>query len=156
MAKNQILISWRVEEYIEREKSPDWFWALGVIAVAGAAIAIISHDILFAIFIVLGAIVLGVYAQKKPDILDISVNDQGIKIRSFLYPYSQIKGFAVDIHDLGNFLLIETNRMLMPIISIPLPVDFDIELLEKILKSKVEEKPLKEPVSHRLMEHLGF
>jgi hypothetical protein len=156
MAKRDPRISWSIEEYAYREKGPDWYWALGVIAIAGAAIAVITDNPLFAIFIILGAIILGFYAHRKPDILDVSISDEGITIKNYLYPYEKIKGFAVDEHELGNFLLIESDRAIVPIISIPIPEGLDGDALTELLKTKIEEKPIKEPASHRIMEHLGF
>ena len=156
MAKKEPRISWRIEEYTYREKSPDWYWALGVIAIAGAAIAVIFHDSFFAVFIILGAIILGYYAKREPDILDISISDEGIMIRKYLYPFTKIKGFAVDEHIMGNFLLIESDRMIMPVVSIPLPEGLDTDALRELLRTKIKEKPIKEQVSHRLMEHIGF
>ncbi len=156
MAKKDPRVSWSIEEYTYREKGPDWYWALGIIAIAGAAIAVLTDNPLFAIFIILGAFILGFYANKKPAILDVSISDEGITIKNYLYPYDKIKGFAVDEHNLGNFLLIESDRAIIPIISIPIPEGLDGDALTELLKTKIEEKPLKEPASHRIMEHLGF
>ncbi len=149
-------ISWQIEEYVHREKGPDWFWALGVIALASAAIAVIYHDILFAIFIIISAIILGFYAARPPEVIEIAISDTGIRIRNYFYPFEKIKGFAIDENPLGNHLLIETTRAIAPVISIPLPTTIDTEGLEALLKTKLPEHPLKEHVAHRLMEHMGF
>ncbi len=149
-------ISWKIQEYTHREKGPDWFWALGVIALAGAAIAVVYHDVLFAIFIVLAAIILGIYAARQPEVIDIAISDEGIRIRSYFYPFSKLKGFAVDEHDLGNHLLIESDSLIVPVISIPLPATIDTDGIIGLLRTKIPEKPLKEPQSHRIMEHIGF
>lgn len=156
MAKRDPRISWRVEEYVHREKGPDWYWALGVVAIAGAATAIIFHDTLFAIFIIMAGLILGFYAARKPDVIDIAISDDGIQIRSYFYPFEKLKGFAVDENELGNHLIIESDRMVTPIISIPLPLTIDTDALTALLKTRLEEKPLKEQISHRLMEHMGF
>ena len=156
MAKHDPRISWQIEEYSHREKGPDWFWALGIIAIAGAAIAVIYHDVLFAIFIILAALILGFYAARAPEIITIAISDEGIRIRNYLYPYSKIKGFGIDENELGNHLIIESDRAIAPIISIPLPVTLDTESLAALLATKLERKMLKEHASHRLMEHLGF
>ena len=149
-------ISWQIEEYTHREKGPDWFWALGVIAIAGAAIAVIYHDTLFAIFIVLASIILGTYAARKPDVIEISISDAGIKIRRFFYPFENIKSFGIDEAPTGNHLIIESDRMLTPIVSIPLPDALDTESLAALLRTKLPEKPHEEQLSHKLLEHLGF
>ncbi len=154
--KSEPRISWKIEEYAHREKGPDWFWALGVIAIAGAAIAIIDHDVLFGIFIIIAAIILGFYAARKPDVIEIAISDAGIMIRNYFYPYEKIKGFAVDENESGNHLLLESDRQVVPIISITLPASIDTEGLIGLLRTKIPEKPLKEHFAHRLMEHMGF
>lgn len=156
MAKSEPRITWTIEEYTYKEKGPDWYWALGIIAVAGASIAVITHNITFAIFIIVGALILGVYANKRPDLITIGISDEGVMVRNYLYLFEKIKGFAIDEHDLGNFLLIETTRAVTPIISIPLPEGLDGDGLRALLKTKITEKKLSEPVSHRIMEHIGF
>ena len=149
-------ITWQIEEYAHREKGPDWFWALGVIALAGAAIAEIYHDTLFAIFIILAAIILGAYAARKPDIIEIAISDAGIRIRKYFYPFEKIKSFGIDESELGSFLIIESDRMITPFVSIPLPLTLDSDGLAALLRTKLPEKPHEEQASHKIMEHLGF
>ena len=156
MAKKEPRVSWKIEEYTHREKGPDWYWALGVIALAGAAIAIIYKDTFFGIFIVLAALILGFYAARKPEIIDIAISDEGIRIRNYLYPFERLKGFAIDENELGAHLIIESDRAMTPVISISLPVTLDPDGIAALLRTKLPEKPLKESISHRLMEHLGF
>ena len=154
--KKEPRISWQVEEYTHREKTPDWFWALGVVAVAGAIIAGIYHDILFSILIILSALIMGYYAARKPDIIEVSINEDGIKVRDFMYLFERINGFAIEEHIMGNKLLIESRRAIVPIISIPLPESLDTEGLYELLKTKITEKELRISTSHRIIEHIGF
>jgi hypothetical protein len=155
-SKKESRISWQVEEYSHREKTPDWYWALGVIAVAGAVTAIIYHNILFAILIILSSLILGYYASRKPEIMDVSINEDGIRIRDYMYSFEKITGFAIEEHFMGNKLLIESSRAIVPILSIPLPENLDTEGLYELLITKIKEKPLSVPVSHRIIEHIGF
>lgn len=156
MATITPILSWQTEEYVHREKNPDWFWALGLITLTGAAIAVIYHDTLFAVFIVLGALILGYYAARAPKIIEISINEEGIKIRDYLYPFKKLKGFAIDEHQLGNQLLIESDRLITPVIAIPLPNSMEVDELIQILKARLPQQEIKEHPSHRIMEHIGF
>jgi len=149
-------ISWKIEEYTHREKTPDWYWALGVIAIAGAIIATIYHDVLFAIIIVLGSVLMGYYAARKPEVIEISINEDGIQVRDFFYRFEKIQGFAVEEHKSGNRLLLETTRAIVPVMSIPLPDTLDAQGLYELLNTKIESKQLNHPISHRLIEHIGF
>ncbi len=156
MATPNHIISWKIEEYNHRVKNPDWFWALGVIALASAAIAVIYHDALFAVFIILGALILGYYAAREPKVIDISINEEGVRIKEYLYTFKTLKGFAVEEHPMGNQLLIESSRLVAPIIAIPLPSSVDTEELVDLLKPHIPLKELKEHPTHRIMEHIGF
>ena len=149
-------ISWQIEEYSHREKTPDWYWALGIIAIAGAVTAILCHDVLFAIIIIIGAVSTGYYAAREPDVINVSIDEEGITVKGYVYQYEKIKGFAVEEHTMGNKLLVETNRTVIPQISIPLPDEIEPEALRELLKTKIKEKNLTEPVGHRIMEHMGF
>jgi len=155
-ASREPRITWKIEEYAHRDKGPDWFWALGVIAIAGASIAVIYHNTLFAIFIAIAALILGVYAARKPEIIDIAISDSGIKIRTYFYPYEKIKSFGIDEYPAGNHLIIETTRVVAPVISISLPLTIDADGLAALLRTKIPEKEHAEHLSHKIMEHLGF
>lgn len=157
MADTEARLSWKIEEYAHKHKSVDWYWALGIVAIAGAVIAIIYHDFFFAIFIILGALILGYYANRRPEVIDVAISVDGIMVRNYFYSYEKIQGFAIDAHaELGTYLLIESNRPIMPLISIPLPEALDTEALVELLKTKIPEKKLEEPMAHRIMQHLGF
>lgn len=149
-------ITWQIEEYQHTEKGPDWFWALGVIAIAGAALAVIYHDVLFAIFIILAAVMLGIYAAKKPGIIEIAVSDAGIKIGNYFYPYEKIKSFGIDETPDGNHLILETKRAALPLVPVALPIALDTVALAALLKTKLPEKPHEEQLSHKLLDKLGF
>jgi len=158
MAKSNIepRITWQTEEYPHREKGADWFWALGVVAIAGAALATVYHNILFAILIVLSAIILGVYAARKPDIIEIAISDEGIRVRTYLFPFSKLKSFGIEETGLGNILIIESDRLVAPILSIPIPLALDTESLGALLRTKLPEKPHTEDISHKILDRLGF
>ncbi len=155
-SRSEPRISWQIEEYSHRDKTPDWYWALGVIAVTIAIIAVIYHDALFAVLIIIGSIMMGYYAAKEPDIVEISISEDGITAKDFFYPFEKIKGFTVEEHALGNTLLFESNRSIAPIVSIPIPEGLDTEGLYELLKTKLVEKPITEPAAHKIMEHIGF
>ena len=151
-------LTWSVEEYPHKEKGADWYWALGIIAVIGAALSVVYGNILFAVIIVLGGAMLGYYALRRPQVIRISISDEGIAIDDYLYPFDTLKGFNVEEHQLGSYLLIESSRSLIPVTSIPLPAEgLDFQALRELLRTRIEEKEhITEPTSHRIMEHLGF
>lgn len=149
-------ISWQIEEYNHKEKNPDWFWALGVIALASAIIAIIYHDALFAVIIIMGAIMMGYYAARKPDIIEVAISEAGINFKDIFMPFESMLGFSIEEHFMGNKLIIETNRKIIPMVYIPIPNNLDPEGLRELISTKVVQKNLSEPIGHKIFENLGF
>ncbi len=148
-------IEWTALEYIHVKRSPDWYWAVGVIAVAIATGAIIYHDFLFALFIILGGIILITYTVKPPRTIHYELNKDGIKIENYLYPYGNIKGFNVEEGTTEHKLVFESGRVIMPIIVVPLP-EMDGEFIREVLLPYIPEKDIREPSSHKIMDSLGF
>ena len=48
-------ISWNVITHVHKERTNDWYWALGLVSVVGAGISLWVGDLLFAIIILVGA-----------------------------------------------------------------------------------------------------
>ncbi|MEX2029201.1 MAG: hypothetical protein WD963_01835, partial [Candidatus Paceibacterota bacterium] len=125
-------LEWSALEYEVKERSVDWFWALGVIIVAGALASIIFSNYFFAALLVLAGILLGHFAVRKPDLVFYELNQKGLEIRRRLYPYENIKAFWVQTEHQPHFgmpatemgekflLFIKTERVFMPIISVPI------------------------------------
>ena len=86
-------LSWTALEYEEKEKSTDWFWALGVIVVTSSITAIIYSNYFFAILLIIGGLMLGIFAKKKPAMISYELNNKGLVIGNRLYPYENIKAF---------------------------------------------------------------
>lgn len=159
---------WSALEYEEKERSPDWFWALGIIIVTSSIAAIIFENYFFAVLLLLSGILMGFFAIKKPDTITYELNEKGLIIRNRLYPYQNIKSFWVQVyvcskinprHDgaiLKPILFIHSERAFMPILSIPIDETMaeDIHLI--MLAQDIAEVEMKEHPSEKIMEFLGF
>src|SRR5258706_15804151 len=95
-------LEWSALEYEERERSPDWFWALGIIVATSSIAAIIFGNYFFAALLILSGVLLGFFAIKKPDLVTYELNNKGLKIRNRLYPYENIKSFWVQVDRSGE------------------------------------------------------
>src|SRR3989344_2682438 len=88
-------LEWTALEYEEKERTPDWFWALGVVVIAGAVTSIIFENYFFAAFLVIAGVLMAMFAIKAPDMVHYELNKKGLKIRNRLYPYQNMKAFWV-------------------------------------------------------------
>ena len=149
------IIQWKAYEYNHREKSSDWFWALGIIAFSAAAAAVIFNNVIFAIFIILSAFTLSMYAARKPSLISIELNDKGIIVDKYLHPYQNIEKFWVDQRSFGNVIVIKSLKKTLPYTTI-LAGQIDPEEIREYLSRHIEEEEMAEPLVQTITEYLGF
>lgn len=149
-------VEWVAMEYAYQEKTPDWFWALGIIALSTSIISIIYKNYLFAIFIILAAVALTFVGIRKPKAIRFTINKDGVKVDDRLYPYKNLKSFWIHESEKEKNLLVMSDSALLPLMSLPLMEDSPIAELREILLAYIPEERLEEPASHKIMEYLGF
>lgn len=95
-------ITWTASEFIDHDKSFDWYLALAVVAVIGAGVVyLLFRDIITASVILLCALAFGFYGRRRPRQLEYRLDTQGLTIAGKFFPYSVFRSFAV--MDEGHF-----------------------------------------------------
>lgn len=148
-------ISWSAFEYEEKERTTDWFWALGIIVVAGSIASILFGDYFFAILLILGGISLGFFAVRKPELIHYELGERGLTIKNQLYPYKKIKSFFVRT-ETAPALFIKTSRLFMPIIVIYLDEVYPERVKAVFISKEVPEEEMKEHISEKIIERLDL
>jgi len=124
-----VITEWEGREYDHSPKTADWYWALGIIAVAGALASILFGNYLLAVLIIIAAISLALHAAKEPPIHTFRLVEKGLLIGEELHPFERMVSFSVleDIEGtLPPLLSIKTENWLSPHLVIPLAgVDAD-------------------------------
>lgn len=152
---SKILLSWETPEFFPKERTNDWYWALGIIALAIIVTSILLNNILMAVFLIIATFTIFIYAKKKPEIITIQITDDGVKAGRNLYPYSLLKAFYINDNALIPELLLKSESVLNSIIIIPIPKT-DPEKVRSTLTYYLSEEEIREPLSQKLMEYLGF
>ena len=146
---------WSAYEYEEKERGTDWFWAIGVIVVAGSIASIIFGNYFFAILLVLGGLSFMMFAVRKPEVVNYELNEKGLRIKNQLYPYEKIKSFFV--REEGEpMLFIKSERVFLPMISMPLDGASPQKIKSIMLSKNVIEEEMKEHFSEKIVERLGL
>lgn len=149
-------LRWSAYEHEHIERGGDWFWALGIVAVCIAIVAILFDDTLFAILILIAAAIIGMLANVPPEIVEFEVSDRGIRVGHDLHRYDDIISFWVeDEHDASPLLLVDTTKFMAPNLIIPID-NVDPTELRTFLKVHSIEVPMKEPLAHKILEFFGF
>lgn len=156
MAEIVSTITWEAPEHHHIEKSADWFWALGLVATAGAVAAFVLGNTLFGIVILLGAATMVLHALHEPKVIPFAVTARGIRIGEILYPYTTLETYCVDEdNERGPQLLVKSGRTFMPLLILPLPEEY-VDEIDDLVGSRLQEEMLEEPLSHKILEFFGF
>lgn len=151
-----LVLRWQAHEHEHVERSSDWYWALGIAAVCLAITAILFHDTLFGLLIIVAAVTMGLYAREPRPIHTFEISSRGVKVDDVLHHWDDIISFWIEEdNDASPTLLVDTTKMLAPNLIIPLE-GIDHDVVRALLAEHCTEVPMREPFSHKILETLGF
>jgi hypothetical protein len=123
------IFEWEGHEYEHNPKSADWYWALGIIAVAAATAAILFSNYLLGLVVLAAAVAIALHGTKHPPLHQFRVVEHALVIGEEVYPFEEMISFSVleDIEgELPPLLSIKNESWLSPHLMIPLEgVDAD-------------------------------
>ncbi|MCX6716194.1 MAG: hypothetical protein NT077_04255 [Candidatus Taylorbacteria bacterium] len=151
----EALISWNAPAHIYVEKKSDWFWAVGIITLAIAAVCFIFGEIITGIFVIVAAVALVIHAANPPHNVRYEINDRGIALDDVLYPFLSLDSFWIPHNETPPRVLIKSRKLLMPIIVIYID-EVDPESVREVLLKYIAETEHHEPALKKLLEWIGF
>lgn len=112
-------VSWSASEYVAHHKDPTWFMGLGfVIALLAIAIFLISHELFSPIMVAVLGVAFGVFAARQPQVLQYTINHDGLTIGQKFYSFDYFKSFSVLEEGALHSILLNPLRRFMPPISL--------------------------------------
>lgn len=98
------MINWTSAEFHYHEKNEAWPALVVVGAVVIGIIALWQHNLLFAIFIGIAAVLMLVWGKRRPRECAFALDKKGLHIDDRIYPF----------HDFSSFALYEETLLLHP------------------------------------------
>jgi len=148
-----VQFEWETLEYEHYEKSPRWFWTIGIGAVILILVAILTKNLLLAILILLAGFALILYGVKPPDKITVTVSRHGVQVRHRLYPFKTLRSFWVHDHPAKKITL-RSEKAFMPHLHLPLPEDLNHETLRVFLLEHLPEERHEPTLIDALVEYL--
>ena len=139
-------------------KGQDWYWALGIIALAGIVAAVLFSEYVLAMLMLVAAVALALHAAKVPPIHRFQLVEDGLMIGEEFHPYSRMESFSVleDPDDeLPPLLSIKTHSWFSPHLVIPLE-DVDGEAIYLHFLERVAEDAHHHTINDLVASWLGF
>ena len=94
------LLRWQATEYIDHERTSQWYIILAIIVLAFITLAIfVFNSITFAILIPVMLVSLVVYVRRPPSILNYILSRKGLHVNDHLFIYDQFKAFGIVAHE---------------------------------------------------------
>lgn len=140
MAQEGPVISWQVHTHTHKERSNDWFWGLGLLAVAGAVASIFFGNILLAVILLVGVGSIGILAARGPREHSVRIDARGISLDGTLYPYASVHSFWVEEEGENPRLWVSTTGLLAPELALPLETRARAGQVRALLKRYVKEE----------------
>lgn len=148
-------IEWSAPEYTHKVHTMDWYWSIGLVALAGAVVAIWFHSYIFGIFILISGACLILFTMREPQIMTFSVKTEGLGLGKDTHTWKEVKGFHIKPSAPYSKLLILTSKKFLPVYTIPFPSEISSQLRET-LEKVTPNIELQESNSMIFMEKIGF
>jgi hypothetical protein len=135
------IIGWTVAEYDKHERSKGWYITASIIALLLLFYSFMSANFLFAVIIVVVALVVILHDGQDPDKVKFSLTDEGVMIGRKFYDYDEIKDFSIVYkprQEIKN-LYFEFKTAVKPRLSIPLGKMNPLSIRENLLKYLTED-----------------
>ena len=154
---NTIVFAWQVSEFEFKEKKKNWYWVVGLIALALMLVGVLMDNYLMSFLILLGAFLMFSQAPKQPMDLDIEISEEGINIHDTMHKFETIQAFWIKEHDDGSVrLILMTSQMMTPLESIMVPPEIDPLELREYLLEFIPEEELRQSYTERIIDRIGF
>jgi len=152
-------ISWQVETHEHKERSTDWYWGLGIGAVAAAGLSLFFGNLLFAFIILIAASSIGTLVARGPREHWVKVDSRGVSMDGTLYRFDSIQSFWVQFGSEEGHeprLLLATNGIFAPQLVIPLGNTTRAQNVRSYLRRFVKEEEQEAHLGERLAELFGL
>lgn len=142
--RGKTLFTWNFSEYIEYERSTGWHVMFIVLLGAGIIYAIVIANFLFALFLILFGVIVGLQLRRPPLQVEFTISENGIGIGTRFYDWDDIRNFRI-VYKPPEIkrLYIDVKNIFSLDFSVPLEDQTPDEIrkiLKKYLKEDTEKK----------------
>lgn len=152
-------ISIKIKEFVYTEASNDFFWSVSVLCFTLSGIALYLKNYFFIPVLLIGSILVLVFAKQKPQDIELLINNEGFIYHSRKVPWSSFSSFWFDEDNEGNLRLILKKKahQFDEFEVFHFNEEIDIDIIRELFASyEIIEEPLEEPIMHQILERFGY
>lgn len=150
------IFKWSAPDSFSVNKQFSWYLALIVITLGVAAgIYLLTKDKITTAVILVSGILIGVYASKKPKMVDYQLTKHGFTINGRYHQFGEYRSFSVIYHgDIRSAVLTPLKRF-MPYMYIYFASDMEQKILPTLVDVLPKETSHKDTLDN-LLRKIGF
>ena len=89
-------IRWSAPEYHYYRKDVSWYWLVLIVTVILVTLALWQKNFLFAVFIIVAALLILAWGRRPPQTIDFTLSEQGLNIGGKKsYGFQDLSGFVI-------------------------------------------------------------
>jgi hypothetical protein len=138
---NNVLHFWSAPEYEMKEKSQKWLMVAALILIVFISYAVYSNSPIMAFTFILIGVVGYILINKKPNVVEFAITDDGVAVGNELYEYHNIHSFWI-FYEPGEIKAISLfiDSKLNPYVHIPLANEDPVKIRELLLQYIPEKR----------------
>lgn len=149
-------VSWTASEFIEHSKNFGWYVKLAIVAVILAALVfLVTRDKISTGVIIVAAAALGIFAARKPRVLQYRLDDDGLSVGTKLYNYELFKSFSMVNEGAVLSIYLLPMKRFMPALTIYY-AHADEEAIVNVLSERLPVSERRSDAVDRLMHRIRF
>lgn len=149
-------IEWTASEFIAHDKSGVWYGGLATAAVVLAGIVLLlTHDFISAGVIIFGALLFGVYANRKPRQLPYRLTHHGLDVGQRHYDLHQFRSFSIVPEGVFSSIVLMPLRRFAPLTTIYYAPEDEARIVAVLSQQLPHAEHHPDPVE-RLMRLIRF
>ncbi len=153
---SEVVFSWKHPDYVAYTKNKWWYLHSGLLLMLAVAWTFYDKNYLFGLFLILFYLVILLYENRQPKIIDFIITPVGIMTDKSFYKWRDIDNFYIIYQAYGiKNLYIEFKNILNGRLIVPLDGQNAVAIREYLLNFLTEDLEREaEPISEKLRRFL--
>jgi len=91
----ELLHSWSFYEHIDHVRGKVWYIVAGIFLILMSIYCVKTENFLFLVIIIMSCLFIVMFKFKKPELLEFSIYEDGIKLENLFYNWDKIKEYYI-------------------------------------------------------------
>ncbi len=145
IANSQDIFVWEMPEHEVRERTSKWYLVVSLIALASVLYGVLAHNYLFALIILICAVILILAGNQEPQKVLVQIGHNGVVVNGEFVEYDKFDHFAIIYHPpLTKVLYLERKLSFKPRIKLYLEDEDPIAIRNHLKRYVPENLELRE------------